>query len=95
MIEYIQNAIRATAGDDTPVCAIITDADGNAITSGCYFTLFDKDNSILSNVDGIFNGTEWEFKIPKEVTAGLEGRYYYYIRTNDEILNFREFIYFV
>lgn len=58
MIEYIENAIRATARDDTPVCAIIKDADGNAITSGCHLTLFDKVNSILSTVNGVFDGSE-------------------------------------
>lgn len=96
MIEYLYNAIRATAGNDIAITAEITDADGNNIEDSCYLMLHDKDRkTVLAEVRGKYEDGEWVFIIPATQTKELKGRYWYCIRHVNNSLCFKEPIYFV
>lgn len=76
MVEYIDNVIKATAGEDICLLAKAMDAFGDTLQS-CFFTLF-NDEEELFMVEGILNGDGvWEFMIPASATTGLKGRYWY------------------
>lgn len=97
MIEYLYNAIRATAGQDITISAAITDDDGNILTEGCHIMFFDPDKELIATFDGEFNEeiNEWSFTIPAETTEGLNGRYWYCICYFNANLCFKEPIYLV
>ena len=88
MIEYLLNAIRATAGEEITVIANIT-SDGEPITEGCGFMLHIDDENMIK-VDGAFNGELWTFTIPADATKGLKGRYSYCLCQGGKTLCFRE-----
>ena len=88
MIEYLLNAIRATAGSEITVMANITE-DGEPIVEGCGFMLHIDDENILM-IDGVFNGDIWTFTIPAEATKDLKGRYSYCLCQGDKTLCFKE-----
>jgi hypothetical protein len=92
MIEYIYDAIRATAGQEICICALITDDEGNAVSEGCGLMLHDDDGMIVK-VEGVFNGEDWSFVIPAEATQGLKGRYWYCICRANSNLCFKTPIY--
>lgn len=94
MIEYLYNAIRATAGNDISISARVKDAGGVAVIDNCHLMLFD-DEELLITVDGIFTGDVWEYTIPADATRGLSGRYWYCICDNSGSLCFKEPIYLV
>ena len=95
MVEYLYNAIRATAGQDITITAEITNDSGTVLTEGCHIMLFDPEKEPI----GTFNGTyseednEWAFVIPKDITTGLSGRYWYCICYYNQNLCFKEPIY--
>jgi hypothetical protein len=94
LIEYIDNAIKATAGENICLIAKVIDSLGNNLEA-CTFCLFD-DNEKLFMVDGLFNGTVWEFYVPAEATAELKGRYWYAVcDETDTSLCFKNPIYFM
>ncbi len=95
MIEYLYNAIRAAAGNDIAVTAVITDDSGAAITEGCSLMLHDKDKEMIAQFTGDYVNDEWLFTIPAEITRGLNGRYWYCIKHYDSNLCFMEPIYLV
>lgn len=94
MIEYLYNAIRATAGTPIVITAIITDDAEIPIEEGCSLELH-NDKELLETVAGSLNQetTLWEFTLEPQVTAHLCGRFWYRIRHNEEILCFKEPIY--
>lgn len=96
MIEYLYNCIRATAGQDVAISAIIEDASGAPVTEHCHIMLFDKDQKLLATFDGnyIEDGL-WAFTIPAQDTEGKSGRYWYKICTDVESLCFVQPIYFI
>lgn len=91
-IEYLYDAIRATAGQDITISAVITDDNGEAITDACGL-MFHDDENMLAKVDGELDGAEWIFTIPAEVTKGLTGRYWYCICRNETNLCFKTPLY--
>lgn len=95
MIEYIYNAIRATAGEDIPVTAKITDDAGECL-EGCMLCLFDKDSTTkLTGVTGVTTEGLTQFVIKGADTAGLRGRYWYAVcDRNDNSISFKVPIYF-
>jgi len=94
-LEYIYDAIRATAGEDIGISATITDEYGDAIESGCGFRLHDKDGEVIYSADGDYLGSGlWTFKLPASETTGLKGRYTYSISQEDNTLCFQTPIYF-
>ena len=96
MIEYLYDAIRAVAGQDIQINALITDDKENLITEGCCVMLHGEDTNICS-VDGEFipEVNEWGFTIPGEMTQGLKGRYFYCIQHDGCNLCFKQPIYLV
>lgn len=91
-IEYLYDAIRATSGEDITICAVITDEDGTNITENCHVMLYD-DLMLLATINGVYDGKEWEFNIPGNVTSGKAGRFWYCICTNDNSLSFKQPLY--
>ena len=92
MVEYLYDVVKASAGEDIFICAQITDSNGADITQGCKLGLH-NDNDLITFVDGEYLDGEWNFIIPAEVTKGLHGRYWYYIKYNDSTLCFKKPIY--
>jgi hypothetical protein len=94
MIEYLYNAIRATAGEDIVIAANITDDEGNVITNcDSKFTLFDDEGELFA-ISGSCSDC-WEYNIPAIMTQELKGRYWYCICANGSTLQFKQPIYFV
>lgn len=94
MIEYLYDAIRATAGTDIVIAARVTQDDGTAITEGCELVIHKNDNTMVS-IDGDYQEDTWFFAIPADVTKGMNGRYMYCIKHYDEQLCFMQPIYFI
>lgn len=94
MIEYLYNAIRATAGEDITIAAEITDNSGFCVNDGCALMLWD-DEKLLTSVDGVLIDDLWNFTIPGDATSGLKGRYWYCVCHYHSKLQFKEPIYFV
>lgn len=92
MIEYLYDAIRATAGLDIDIAANITDDEGAPITEGCSLMLSDE-NKKITMVNGVYDGELWSFNIPASATVGISGRYWYCIYHNDNTLCFKKPIY--
>lgn len=89
MVEYLYNAIRAVAGQEITIAARIVE-DNTTLTSGCGLMLHNKEGEeLIAMVNGNYVNGVWEFTIPKEVTKGLRGRYWYCICHNDKILCFQ------
>lgn len=95
MIEYLYNAIRATAGNDITIAAELTNTSGEAIAEGCHLMLFDPEKKLIATIDGVCNEAEWSFTIPAELTKGLNGRYWYCICHYNTNLCFKQPIYLV
>ena len=94
MIEYLYNAIRALAGQDITITAIVANEQGEPITEGCHIMLFNPDRELLATIDGTYKQDgEWDFTIPADTTEGLYGRYWYCICQHDKSLCFKEPIY--
>lgn len=93
MIEYIYDAIRATAGSDIIIAAEITEDNGECITEGCTLILYIDEKMLEYN--GALNNGMWEFIIPASATSGLKGRYWYCIKHNGNQLCFKQPIYLV
>ena len=94
MIEYLYNTIRATAGEDLAVAAIITDEEGNLLQDVCSLMLY-SDTEMLFSAPGAIDGDMWVFTIPAKVTEGLNGKYWYCICCGDTKLCFKQPFYLV
>ena len=95
MIEYLYDCIRATAGQDVAVTAIIEDASGAPITDRCHIMLLDKNHNLIVMTDGTYlEDGQWQFTIPAKDTQGKYGRYWYKICTPDASLCFAQPLYF-
>jgi hypothetical protein len=96
MIEYLYDAIRATAGRDIRLTAKITDEVSNTlVTTDCSIALFDKeDNEIYCGAGGCVDGVYY-FTIPASAIRGLKGRFFYCIRYAETPLTFKQPIYLV
>ena len=96
MIEYIENVIRATAGENLCLIAKVTDALGNNLEA-CSFCLFNDENKLfmISGIRSQEHGV-WEFYVPANATANLKGRHWYAVcDENDTSLCFKNPIYFM
>lgn len=93
MIEYIYDAIRATAGNDVIIAAEVTEENGDIVTDNCALTLY-IENKVL-DFDGVRKDGTYEFTIPASITSGLMGRYWYAIKRNSNLISFKQPIYFV
>ena len=96
MIEYIDDMIKATSGEDICLLAKAIDAYGDNL-QGCFFCLFDKDYNKQFMIEGFLNADcIFEFYIPAIATEGLKGKFWYSVcDENDISLCFKKPIYFV
>ena len=94
MIEYLYNAIRATAGTPITITAIITDDSDSPIEEVCYLLLH-NDTDMIAMTERVYNAelANWEFTLPPDTTQDLCGRFWYCIKHNEEMLCFKEPIY--
>lgn len=94
MVEYLHNAIRATAGDDITVAAIIAEND-IPVTEGCHIMLYSKDSELLETVNGSYDAENgvWYFTIPGILTKEKRGRHWYRICSPVESLCFKQPLY--
>ena len=90
MIEYLFNAIIASADEDAVISAVVKDNFGDHVTSGAVLMLY-SDSSLLETFKGKFDGEVWNFTIP---ASRYKGRYFYSIGVNNESLCFKQAIYF-
>lgn len=98
MIEYLYNGIRAHAGNDLMISAIVTNESGETVTEDVSLVLHDKDReTMLYMANGTYSEEtkEISFVIPKEITKGKNGRYWYCIQHEGNALCFKEPIYLV
>lgn len=93
MIEYLFNAVRATAGEPIEIWAIVTADDGTAITKGCKLTFYTAEEEIT--VEGEYINGQWSFTIPAEVTKGKNGRFWYSIETEGRSICFKTPMYLI
>lgn len=93
MIEYLYDAIRATAGTDITIAAEIAEEDGENITENCKLVLFLDDKQI--EIDGELKADIYNFTIPASYTTGIMGRYWYCFKSNGNMLCFKQPIYLV
>lgn len=93
MIEYLHNAIRATAGEDIVIIANIAE-DGVDIQSGCGIVIHTNDEEELA-FPGEYIDDFWYFTIPAEATVGLNGRYWYHLYKDDDSICFKEPLYLI
>lgn len=82
MIEYLYNAIIATAGEDITITAKIEDDSGHAVEA-CHLSLYDEQDNQLIKVDGVALDDVFNFTIPADATADIKGRYWYCICGHD------------
>lgn len=93
MVELLYDVVKAISGEDINICAEITDATDNPITSECSLLLIDKDFSTLGEYEGTYAGGVWTFIIPADITYYMDGRYWYRIKYKDNSLSFAAPIY--
>jgi hypothetical protein len=96
LIEYIYDAIKATAGEDIPIIMEVRNPEGELVTEGCGISIHCTEDQVC-RVDGVYDadGQVWKFVIPGEATKGHTGRHYYCVCKADGTLNFKTPIYLV
>ena len=94
MIEYLYDAIRATAGSDIQIAAKVLDDLGQPIADECDLIIHLDDDYMLT-IGGDYVEDTWVFAIPADFTKDLKGKYWYCIKHNSEQLCFKQPIYFV
>ena len=95
MIEFLHNAIRATAGTPIGITALITDDADEPIEAGCSLWLH-NDNDMIAEAEPIYLGDGvWTFQLTPQQTEGLCGRFWYCIRHTNDMLCFKEPIYLI
>ena len=95
MIEYLYDTIRAVAGQEFEVNALITNPDGSLVQEGCCFMLHDGERMIETPGSFMVENGMWSFIVPASATAGMNGRYEYCIMHNGKNLCFKQPIYLV
>jgi hypothetical protein len=95
MIEYLHNAIRMVAGQDTPIYAFFGNDDGTFVSEDCWLMLHNPDGSMLAAVEGSYNeeSGQWTFDLPASLTTGLSGRYWYCFQHDNANLCFKQPLY--
>ena len=91
MIEYLNDAIRATAGTELNIVTRISE-DGEPI-DGVQLVLHLGTIEVVA--DGFQDGEVYVFTIPAEITKGYSGRFWYCFRREDEMLCFKQPFYLV
>lgn len=97
MVEYLHDAIRASAGTNIIIQARVLDEFNNEVKENVYFIICDKEDQTkhLIEVEAFDGGEALIFEIPAEITKDFKGRYWYCIKHNNEQMCFLQPIYFV
>ena len=97
MIEYLYNAIRASANEDIVITAKISTPTGEPVTSGTHIGIYNDKDERLVMVNGEETDGVWEYQIPGALTADLKGKYWYCICCNNTHKSycFKQPIYFI
>ena len=96
MIEYIYDCIKASAGTDITIKAVITtNVTDSEIEGKCSLEVYDKDDKdiVIYNTVGTVTDGIWTFIIPAKITEGLSGRYWYCVKYFDNTICFKEPMY--
>lgn len=93
MIEYLYDTIRAAAGDYVDITAEVKDDNGNNITEGVVFMLYDNEEKLLISVNGDYINGEWAFHLP--IGTLPKGKYFYSISADGVKLCFNKRFYLV
>ena len=93
MVELLYDAVKAISGEDINILAEITDSDNKDIETGCSLIFINKDFATIGEYEGTYSDGAWTFVIPAAATKGMEGRYWYRIKYNDDSLSFAAPIY--
>lgn len=96
MIEYLYNAIVASAETDIEIVAKVTSAEGAPINSNCNLVLYDNDGAekYIVNGETVDTNGYWRFIIPADETRGKKNsRLFYCIREGNKPLCFKEPVY--
>ena len=93
MVELLYDAVKAISGEDINILAEITDSDNKDIETGCSLIFINKDFATIGEYEGTYSDAAWTFVIPAAATKGMEGRYWYRIKYNDDSLSFAAPIY--
>lgn len=92
MIEYLFNAVIATAAQDITISAKITDTTNDI--NNYHLNFFGKDGELIGTYEGKNVEGIWEFTIPATATLGLKGRYWYCLCDKSHYkLNFKQPLY--
>ena len=92
MIEYLYDAIRATAGADVTIVSRIVE-DGACVENVGFMLHLDDEHAIV--IAGELENETYQFVIPADITKDLKGRYWYCFCQEGKPLCFKEAIYFV
>ena len=92
MVDYLYDVIKAVAGEELQIAAIITDENGADIDKGCALVLaFGQHAEPHAKFDGTFTtsnaGGIWSFVVPAAATKG-EHKLWYKIMKDGESLSF-------
>ena len=92
MVDYLYDVIKAVAGEELQIAAIITDENGVDISEGCALVLsFGQHAEPHAKFDGTFTtcneGSFWSFVVPAAATKG-EHKLWYKIMKGEESLSF-------
>lgn len=95
MIEYLYDTIRAVAGQEMAINAVVVDENQDLIKNDCNFVLHIDDTTMVMT-PGEYEGSTgiWTFNVPASATVGLKGRYWYCIQHNNSNMCFMTPIYF-
>ena len=96
MIEYIYDCIKASAGTDITIKAVITTNVTDEEVAGQYnLELYDKNDEdiVIYKTYGTVADGIWTFNIPAKITEGLNGRYWYCVKCFDNTICFKEPMY--
>ena len=95
MIEYLYNAIKATAGRDIELAAKVTNESGKVVNEQCHLMLMDESGDLITRATGNLIDGVWQFTIPAAVTADKQGRFWYCICGEEQNYCFKQPIYLV
>ena len=92
MVDYLYDVIKAVAGEELQIAAVITDENGADVSEGCVLVLaFGQHAEPHAQFDGTFTASNkggfWSFVVPAAATKG-ERKLWYKVMKDGESLSF-------